>query len=92
VPGVAGTCQAIRPIFSWLSHLLQAVGAAVDEDHALAEPAMIMWKSKTLACARETAEPFFSGFISNSKRSNFENRTESVESRASEISGPFGEQ
>ncbi len=30
-------------------------------------------------------------FISNLKRSNFENRTESVESRASERNGPFGE-
>jgi hypothetical protein len=30
-------------------------------------------------------------FISNSKRSNFENRIESVESRASERNGPFGE-
>jgi hypothetical protein len=30
-------------------------------------------------------------FISNSKRSNFEHRTESVESRASEKNEPFGE-
>jgi hypothetical protein len=29
--------------------------------------------------------------VSNSKRLNFENRTESVESRASERNGPFGE-
>jgi hypothetical protein len=30
-------------------------------------------------------------FISISKHSNFENRTESAESRASEKNGPFGE-
>jgi hypothetical protein len=30
-------------------------------------------------------------FITNSKQTNFENRTESAESRALEINGPFGE-
>jgi hypothetical protein len=35
---------------------------------------------------------FPSTLINCSKRANFENRTESVESRASERNGPFGEQ
>jgi hypothetical protein len=34
---------------------------------------------------------FPSALISCSKRSNFENRTEAMESRASEINEPFGE-
>jgi hypothetical protein len=41
---------------------------------------------------REEPQNLFSlKFIGPSKRWNFENRTESAESRASEINGPFGE-
>jgi hypothetical protein len=48
---------------------------------------MIIWKSDTLACPRETAELPSVEFISNSKRSNFENRTEWAESRGLERNG-----
>jgi hypothetical protein len=45
-----------------------------------------------LSAVREEPQNLFSlKFIGPSKRWNFENRTESAESRASEINGPFGE-
>jgi hypothetical protein len=48
-------------------------------------------KLDALACRRGAADMFSLSFISRSKRWNFENRTESTESRASERNGPFGE-
>jgi hypothetical protein len=48
--------------------------------------------SRKLSPVRAKPQNLFSlKLISNSKRSNFENRTGSVESRASERNGPFGE-
>jgi hypothetical protein len=48
---------------------------------------------QTLSPVRKKRQNLFPlKFISNSKRSNFENRTEWMESRASERNGPFGEQ
>jgi hypothetical protein len=52
---------------------------------------MANW-NQTLSPVREKTQNLFPlEFISNSKRSNFENRTEPVKSRASERNGPFGE-
>jgi hypothetical protein len=45
----------------------------------------------TLGVREEPQNLFLLKFVSNSKRSNFEDRTESVRSRASERNGPFGE-
>jgi hypothetical protein len=53
-----------------------------------------IWRigNRTLSPVREKPQNLFPlKFISDSKRSNFENRTESEESRASEKNGPFGE-
>jgi hypothetical protein len=48
--------------------------------------------NQTLSRVRESQQNHFPvKFISNSKRSNFENRTELMESRASERNGPFRE-
>jgi len=44
-----------------------------------------------LAVREELQNPISSEFISASKHSNFENRTESAESRAPERDGAFGE-
>jgi hypothetical protein len=52
------------------------------------------WRNgnRKLSLVRQKLQNLFpSKLISNSKRSNFENRTGSVESRASERNGPFGE-
>jgi hypothetical protein len=52
---------------------------------------MANW-NQTLSPVREKPQSLFSlKLISNSKRLNFENRTGSVESRASERNGSFGE-
>ena len=52
---------------------------------------MANW-NRMLSPVREEPQNLFSWkFIGPSKRWNFENRTESAESRASEINGPFGE-
>jgi hypothetical protein len=53
---------------------------------------MAISKADALACPRGFAEPHFIEFISRWKHSNFENRTESAESRALERIGPFGEE
>jgi hypothetical protein len=53
-----------------------------------------MWRvrNQTLSPVRaESQNHSLLNFISSSKRLNFENRTESSESRASERNGPFGE-
>ena len=48
--------------------------------------------NQTLSPVQEKPQNFFpSKLISNLKRLNFENRTGSEESRASERNGPFGE-
>jgi len=48
--------------------------------------------NRALSPVREkTLNLFPLKFISNSKRSNFQDRTERMESRASERNGPFGE-
>jgi hypothetical protein len=48
--------------------------------------------NRMLSAVREEPQNLFSlKFIGPSKRWNFENRTKSAESRASEINGPFGE-
>lgn len=55
----------------------------------------IRWRiaNGALSPVRENPHnPFPAKFITNSKRWNFENRIESVKSRASERNGPFGEQ
>jgi hypothetical protein len=50
-------------------------------------------RNRMLLPAREDLQnPISSEFISSSKHSNFENRTESAESRALERIGPFGEE
>jgi hypothetical protein len=52
---------------------------------------MANW-NRMLSPVREEPQNLFSSkLISHSKRWNFENRTESAESRASERNGPFGE-
>ena len=54
----------------------------------------IAWRvrNQTLSPVQEKRQNLFPlELISNSKRSNFENRTEWMESRASERNGPFGE-
>jgi hypothetical protein len=52
---------------------------------------MANW-NRMLSAVREEPQNLFSlKFIGPSKRWNFENRTKSAESRASEINGPFGE-
>jgi hypothetical protein len=52
---------------------------------------MANW-NRMLSPVREEPQNLFSlKLIGPSKRWNFENRTESAESRASEINGPFGE-
>jgi len=51
---------------------------------------MAISKADALACPRGFAEPHSSEFISRSKHSNFENRTEYAESRALERIEPFG--
>jgi hypothetical protein len=49
-------------------------------------------ENRTLSAVREKPQNLFPlKFISNSKRSIFENRIESVKSRAWERNGPFGE-
>jgi hypothetical protein len=53
---------------------------------------MAISKSDPLACPRGVANPISSEFINVSKHSNFENRTESAESRALERNEPFGEE
>jgi hypothetical protein len=45
-----------------------------------------------LPVQKELQNPVSLRFVSLSKHSNFENRTESAESRASERNGPFGEE
>jgi hypothetical protein len=48
--------------------------------------------NRTLSLVREEQQNLFPlKFMTNSKRSNFENRTKWIESRASERNGPFGE-
>jgi hypothetical protein len=49
-------------------------------------------KADALACREDLQNPILSEFIGRSKYSNFENRTESAESRALEKNGPFGEE
>ena len=50
-------------------------------------------RNQTLSPVREKRQNLFPlKFISSSERSNFKNRTEWKESRASERNGPFGEQ
>ena len=53
---------------------------------------MAIPKSDALACQRELQNPVSLELISLSKHSNFENRTESAESRAPERNEPFGEE
>ena len=53
---------------------------------------MAISKSDALACSRGVADPIALEFISVSKHSNFENRTESAESRALEKNELFGEE
>jgi hypothetical protein len=53
---------------------------------------MAISKADALACPKGFTEPRSSEFISRPKHSNFENRTESAESRDRERIEPFGEE
>jgi hypothetical protein len=81
-----------RPFCDYQRHLAQP-------PHCLAEAGGFearygeLESDGALSPVREKPQNLFPlRLISNSKRLNFENRTEWVESRASERNGPFGEQ
>jgi hypothetical protein len=72
----------IKPVFGRPNGWLGREDSSLD---------MANW-NRMLSPVREAPQHLFSlKFIGPSKRWNFENRTESAESRASEINGPFGE-